>query len=221
MERVTSFHVRDVELPGGAGTLALVTMDNGADHTTPTTFGVQGLRNLEQALDAVEARVRAGELAAVGLTGKPFIFAVGADLKDMAQLTTREQALEVARLGHAQFRRFGELGVPSFAYVNGAALGGGLEIALHCTYRTISSGVSAGALPECLLGLVPGWGGSYLLPNLVGPAAAVEVIVQNALTQNRMLTGPKAARLGIADVVLAPAEFLEMSMAWTERVLTG
>jgi 3-hydroxyacyl-CoA dehydrogenase/enoyl-CoA hydratase/carnithine racemase len=221
MERVTSFHVRDVELPGGAGTLALVTMDNGADHTKPITFGVQGLRNLEQALDAVEARVRAGELAAVGLTGKPFIFAVGADLKDMAQLTTREQALEVARLGHAQFRRFGELGVPSFAYVNGAALGGGLEIALHCTYRTISSGVSAVALPECFLGLVPGWGGSYLLPNLVGPAAAVEVMVANALNQNRMLTGPKAARLGIADAVFEPADFLEQSLAWTARVLTG
>ena len=58
--------------------------------------------------------------------------------------------------------------MPTFAFVNGAAMGGGLEVALHCTYRTISSGAPAVALPECFLGLVPGWGGTYLLPNLIG-----------------------------------------------------
>ena len=58
------------------------------------------------------------------------------------------------------FRRLGELPVPAFAFVNGAAMGGGLEVALHCTYRTISSGVTAVALPEAFLGLVPGWGGA-------------------------------------------------------------
>ena len=87
------------------------------------------------------------------------------------------------------FRRLGELGVPSFAFVNGAALGGGLELALHCTYRTLSSGVAAVALPECFLGLVPGWGGTYLLPRLIGPARALKVIVENPLSQNRMLRG--------------------------------
>ena len=50
------------------------------------------------------------------------------------------------------FRRLGELHVPAFAFVNGAAMGGGLEVALHCTYRTISSGVTAVALPEAFLG---------------------------------------------------------------------
>ena len=87
------------------------------------------------------------------------------------------------------FRRLGELGVPSFAFVNGAALGGGLELALHCSYRTISSGVTAVALPECFLGLLPGWGGTYLLPHLIGPGAALKVIIENPLSQNRMLRG--------------------------------
>ncbi|MFZ5870015.1 MAG: 3-hydroxyacyl-CoA dehydrogenase NAD-binding domain-containing protein [Actinomycetota bacterium] len=219
-ERVTQFHVRDVTLPSG-GTMALITMDNGFDHTKPTTFGPQGLLNLRAALDAIQPRVAAGELVAVGLTGKPFIFAVGADLKDVGRLTSREQAHAVARLGHDQLRRFGELGVPTFAFVNGAAMGGGLEIALHCTYRTMSSGVPAVALPECFLGLVPGWGGTYLLPNLVGPAAALEVMVSNALNNNTMLTGVKAASLGIADVVLEPADFLEQSLRWADGVLTG
>ncbi len=157
----------------------------------------------------------------MAITGKPFVFAVGADLKGTAQVVTREQALAVARLGHDVFRRFGELGVPSFAFVNGAVMGGGLEIALHCTHRTISSGVPAVALPECFLGLVPGWGGTYLLPRLVGVPAALTVMVDNALNQNRMLSGPKAFGLGIADVMFSPADFLEHSVAWAAEVVAG
>ena len=83
-EVVTRAFVRDVELPYGAGTMALITLDNGRDHTRPNTFGPAGLISLREALDAVAARAtpEAGEhrIAAVGVTGKPFIFAVGADL---------------------------------------------------------------------------------------------------------------------------------------------
>ncbi|MEP6631063.1 MAG: 3-hydroxyacyl-CoA dehydrogenase NAD-binding domain-containing protein, partial [Lapillicoccus sp.] len=75
--------------------------------------------------------------------------------------------------------------------------------------------------PETFLGLVPGWGGCYLLPRLIGPAAALTVIVENPLSQNRMLTGPQAHRLGIADVLVAPADFLEESLTWAAGVLTG
>ena len=119
------------------------------------------------------------------------------------------------------FRRFGELGVPSFAFVNGAALGGGLELALHCSYRTISSGVTAVAFPECFLGLLPGWGGTYLLPHLIGPGNALKVIVENPLSQNRMLRGAQAFSLGIADAMFEPADFLAESLRWAARVLTG
>ncbi|HEX8496385.1 MAG TPA: 3-hydroxyacyl-CoA dehydrogenase NAD-binding domain-containing protein [Actinomycetales bacterium] len=220
-ERVTSFPVRDVVLPGGAGTLALITMDNGFDHTKPTTFGPRGLLNLRDTLDVVTRRAEAGEIVAVAVTGKPFIFAVGADLKDVGRVADREQALAVARLGHDQLRRLGELPVPSFAFVNGAAMGGGVEIALHCTYRTISSGVPALALPEVFLGLLPGWGGAYLLPRLVGIEGALKVIIENAMSQNRMLKGPQAHALGIADVMLEPADFLTESLRWAAGVVTG
>ena len=111
--------------------------------------------------------------------------------------------------------------MPSFAFVNGAALGGGLELALHCTYRAMSSGVSAVGLPECGLGLVPGWGGTYLLPRLIGPARALKVIIENPLSQNRMLSGPEAFSLGIADALFEPADFLAESMRWAARILTG
>jgi 3-hydroxyacyl-CoA dehydrogenase/enoyl-CoA hydratase/carnithine racemase len=217
-EVVTRALVRDVELPGGVGTMALITLDNGHDHTRPSTFGPAGLISLRDALDSVAGRT---DIAAVGVTGKPFIFAVGADLTGAALIRARDEALGVARLGHAVFRRLGELDVPSFAFVNGAALGGGLELALHCSYRTISSGVSAVAFPECFLGLLPGWGGTYLLPRLIGPAQALKVIVENPLSQNRMLRGPDALGLGIADAMFEPADFLAESLRWASRVLTG
>ncbi len=219
-ERVTSFGVRDVALPG-VGILALITMDNGFDHTKPTTFGPRGLLNLRDTLDAVSARVDAGEVAAVAVTGKPFVFAVGADLSEIGSVTDREQALALARLGHDTFRRLGELAVPTFAFVNGAALGGGVEIALHCTYRTLSSGVTALALPECFLGLVPGWGGTYLLPRLVGPRAALDVMVANAVDNNRMMGAAQAHAAGFADLLAEPADFLERSVEWAAAVVRG
>ncbi|MEP6855187.1 MAG: 3-hydroxyacyl-CoA dehydrogenase NAD-binding domain-containing protein, partial [Pedococcus sp.] len=75
--------------------------------------------------------------------------------------------------------------------------------------------------PETFLGLVPGWGGCYLLPNLVGPANALKVIIENPMNTNRMLTGPQAFELGMADVMFAPADFLEQSLLWAASVLTG
>jgi 3-hydroxyacyl-CoA dehydrogenase/enoyl-CoA hydratase/carnithine racemase len=220
-EVVTKSLVRDVTLPGGAGTLALITLDNGHDHTRPSTFGPAGLAGLDEALDGIAARVANSKIVAVGVTGKPFIFCAGADLTMVSLRGDRESAVQIGRVGHAVFRRLGELGVPSFAFVNGASLGGGLEVALHCTYRTISAGAGAVALPECFLGLLPGWGGTYLLPNLIGPAAALDVIIGNALSQNRMLSGPKAFALGLADVMFEPADFLEQSLIWAAGVLTG
>ncbi|MEN3534140.1 3-hydroxyacyl-CoA dehydrogenase NAD-binding domain-containing protein [Microbispora sp. ZYX-F-249] len=217
-EVVTKALVRDVELPYGAGTMALITLDNGLDHTKPSTFGPHGLLALNDALDAIAAR---SDLAAVGVVGKPFIFAVGADLKGAAAVSSREEALAIGRLGHHVFRRLGELDVPSFAFVNGAAMGGGLEIALHCTYRTVSSGVPAIALPECFLGLVPGWGGTQLLPRLIGPEKALKLIIENPLSQNRMIKGRDAFALGIADAMFEPADFVEESLRWAAQVLRG
>jgi 3-hydroxyacyl-CoA dehydrogenase/enoyl-CoA hydratase/carnithine racemase len=229
-EVVTRAIVRDVDLGSGAGVLALITLDNGHDHTKPNTFGPQGLLSLNAALDAVTARAAAGEIAAVGVTGKPFILAAGADLDGAAAViagagtdaaVAHDRALGIASLGHAVFRRLGELPVPSFGFINGVALGGGLEVALHCTYRTISSGVPMVAFPECFLGLVPGWGGAYLLPRLIGPASALKLIVENPLSQNKMLRGPEAFSLGIADAMFEPADFLEESLRWAARVLGG
>ncbi len=217
-EVVTEFKVRYLELPLGAGKAAMITMDNGHDHTRPNTFGLGSLASLNAALDEVEAEPG---LSAVCLTGKPFIFAVGADLSGVPFISDRAMGLEIAQAGHAAFSRLADLKAPTFAFINGAAMGGGLEIALHCDYRTVSSSAAAIALPECFLGLVPGWGGTYLLPNLIGAAGAVKVIVENALNQNKMLKPAQVAGMGIADVMFDAADYLEQSLLWAAGVLNG
>lgn len=222
-EVVTHTRVHYVDLPGragrrGPGRAALLTLDNGRDHRRPNTFGPASLASLDAALDEVAAR---DDLVAVCLTGKPFVFSVGADLGVFRQLTSHAQVLEIGRLGHRVFGRLATLPVPTFAFINGAAMGGGLEVALHCTYRTVSSAAPALALPEVFLGLVPGWGGATLLPRIAGPDSAVTVILQNPLTFNTMLKPKQAVELGVADVLVEAADFLEQSLAWAAEVVSG
>jgi len=218
-EVVTQALVRYMEVPGIPGEFALITLENGHDHKRPSTFGAAGLASLDAALDAIEARTP--RVAAIGVTGKPFIFAVGADLSGVGQITDRAAALEVGRVGHRVFRRLHDSTIPTFAFVNGAAMGGGLELALHCHYRTLSGGAAAIALPECFLGLVPGWGGTQLLPHLIGADSAVTVIIENPLNTNRMLKPKQAFEMGIADAMFSPADFLAQSMVWAASVVRG
>ena len=217
-EVITHSLVRDVDLApfGFSGTLALITLDNGLDHTRPNTLGPQSLIALDAAItDAVSRKP-----AAIAITGKPFIFAAGADLSALSFLNQREQAVAIGKLGHDVFRRFDEIGIPTFAFINGLALGGGLEIGLHCNYRTLAT-TAFTALPEVFLGLVPGWGGATILPKLIGPERAVQVIIGNALNNNTMMKSKDALALGVVDAVFEPADFLEKSVAFTARILNG
>ncbi|GAA3848623.1 3-hydroxyacyl-CoA dehydrogenase NAD-binding domain-containing protein [Saccharothrix violaceirubra] len=216
-EVVTTARTRLVSVPGLAGRVALITLDNGHDHTRPSTFGPQGLVSLAAAFDEAAA----ADPVAIAVTGKPFVFAVGADLSAVEHATRREHALFIGELGHDVFRRFTDSKIPTFAFVNGAVMGGGLELALSCHYRTLASNAAAIALPEVFLGLFPGWGGTQLLPNLIGPDAAVTVIFENALNQNRMLKPEQAFGLGIADVLFESADYLERSLEWLAGVVRG
>jgi len=219
-ERVTHALVSDVPLPDGGGVVALVTLDNGLDRSKPTTLGPRGLAELEATLRRLADRARAGEIAAVAVTGSPPVFAAGADLGTVAAIADAEQARAVARRGHAAFRLLGEMAVPTFAFVNGAAIGGGLELALHCTYRTVAAEVRDLSLPETRLGLVPGWGGCYLLPRLVGIETAVDVILRRALL-GRAIAADEALAMGLVDHVVPRDRLVEDSLAWAAAVLRG
>ncbi|GAA3687998.1 3-hydroxyacyl-CoA dehydrogenase NAD-binding domain-containing protein [Arthrobacter ginkgonis] len=219
-EVVTHTLATDVPLPDGR-TLALLTLDNDLDHSRPTTLGPATLIELGKALQAQRGRAAAGEIAALAVTGKPYFLAAGADLSAVGNLRDPEHCRLMAELGHEAYGLLADLGVPTFAFINGVALGGGLELALACTYRTVSAAASGIGLPEAFLGLVPGWGGVHRLPRLVGPEAALAVMVENPLANNRTLDGPAAHRLGIADALFGSADFLECSTAWAASVLDG
>ena len=219
-EVVTRSVVRDVRLPSGK-VLALITLDNGRDHTRPNTLGPATMTELGETLDALAQRAAAGEIDAVAITGKQYILAAGADLSDITRVGSKDNARLIAQLGHKVLGKLGELGVPSFAFVNGLALGGGLEIALNSTYRTVDASAAAIALPEVFLGIIPGWGGAYLLPNLIGIENALEVVISNPLKQNRMLKPAQAFELGIMDAIFPAATYLEDSLRWADGVLTG
>jgi 3-hydroxyacyl-CoA dehydrogenase/enoyl-CoA hydratase/carnithine racemase len=196
------------------GPVALVTIDNGADWRKPNTFGEEALRSLEDTL----GRLRSRDWRGLVLTGKPYVFAAGADIDEFVGITP-DDAREGARVGHELFRRLRDLPFLTLAAVNGAALGGGVEIALHCDYRTISSSVRHFACPEVFLGIVPGWGGSQLVPRLVGAEEAVRFIVENPLRQNRMLNAAQAFEAGFVDAVFEPVEFLDESLEYLLRLI--
>ena len=203
----TEFKLARVETEQGP--IALVTIDNGEDYTKPTSLGRAALESLTRLLDELEG----GDWTGMLLTGKPFVFCAGADINEFQGIDP-ETARLGSKTGHELFARIAALPYPTLAAINGAALGGGVEIAFHCDYRTISSGVRHFAAPEVFLGLFPAWGGTQLVPRLVGIETAIKFNVTNPLRQNKMLTGAEAHELGFADAIFEPTEFLDESLAF-------
>jgi 3-hydroxyacyl-CoA dehydrogenase/enoyl-CoA hydratase/carnithine racemase len=200
-----------------AGRIALMTMDNGYDYTRPNVFGEGALASLSEALDELEAQE---DVKGLLLTGKQFIFAVGADTSEFEGIAP-DRVREGIETGHALFSRIQQLPYPTLAAINGACMGGGLEIALHCDYRTVSTGAAAIAFPEVFLSILPGWGGTQLAPQLIGGPKALELIVTNALNQNRMLKPAQAFELGLADRLIDSVGFLDDSRELLESIVAG
>jgi 3-hydroxyacyl-CoA dehydrogenase/enoyl-CoA hydratase/carnithine racemase len=197
-----------------AGSVALVTIDNGEDYRKPTTLGRSAFESAVAVLDELES----GDWSAAVFTGKPFVFCVGADIDEFSKVGSAAEALEGVRAGHALFNRIRSLPFPTVAAINGAALGGGLELALHCTARTLATNVRHIGFPEVALSIIPAWGGTQLLPKLIGPEAAAKVIVLNPLRQNKLLTATDAFELGIADRLIDPVEFVDESLAFARSL---
>jgi 3-hydroxyacyl-CoA dehydrogenase/enoyl-CoA hydratase/carnithine racemase len=214
-EVVTEFKLTYYDSPR-AGRLALMTMDNGADYKRPSTFGAGALRSLSAAMDELEGQAVKGLM----LTGKPFIFAVGADL-NMFEDADAEFAREGGKQGHAVFRRLANLPFPTLAAINGACMGGGMEIALHCDYRTLSDAAAALAFPEVFLSIFPAWGGTQLAPRIVGAEHALTTIVHNSMSNNTTMKPKQAYEMGFADWLLPAVDFYDDSVALLERLVAG
>jgi len=168
------------------------------------SFGI--LREIGEALDAV----REMDVRALLITGSgDKAFCAGADIKELRNRSLMEQK-RGAEIGQSVFTRLDTLPMPSVALINGYAFGGGLELALACTFRLATPNAAMG-LPEIKLGLIPGYGGTQRLPRLIGEAKALEMIMTG-----KTVTATEALDLGlVSEVIDGPV--LDQGMAFARR----
>jgi enoyl-CoA hydratase len=142
-------------------------------------------------------------------------FVSGADVRELLELRSPAEALELTRTGHAVFSRLETLDVPVLAAINGYAFGGGLELALCADVRLCASTAKLG-LPELGLGIIPGYGGTQRLTRLVGASRAKLMLLPSAT-----LGAEEALRIGLVDEVVPPEGLLrrawELARAIAER----
>jgi enoyl-CoA hydratase/carnithine racemase len=189
------------------GDLALVTIDNGEDWTKPSTFGREALESLERTLDDLESQ----EWAGLVLTGKPYVFAVGADIDQFPNVTP-ELARAGSRAGHDLFLRIRELPFPTLAAINGAALGGGLEIALACDIIVAAEHATLG-LPEPRVGLMAAAGGVHRLPRHIPLKVAMGMMLTG-----KPITAAEGANLGLVNEVVPKAQLTDAAARWAREI---
>src|SRR3954449_10649955 len=146
-------------------------------------------------------------------SGKPAIFIAGADVTEFSKASSAEQAAEYTRFGQQTIHRFSKLSQVTVAAINGAALGGGCELAISCDYRVMSDSPKAQiGLPETKLGIFPAWGGVTKLPRLIGLPAALDIILQG-----KVLDGKRAKRIGLVDDVVPAPILLDIARQFTTK----
>lgn len=182
------------------GELALVTLDR-PQALNALSFGL--LRDLAAVFDEIAA----GDARALLVTGAgERAFCAGADVNELTGRSVAK-AREGAAFGQAVLGKLDALPIPSIALVNGYAFGGGLELALACTFRIAAPGARFG-LPEIKLGLIPGYGGTQRLPRLVGEARALDMILTGrAVAAEEALAIGLVNRIAAGDLVEAGTNF--------------
>lgn len=212
----------DLHLAGDG--VATVTLQHGKVNA----LSVELLDQLAAVADRL-ARPAAGDERArcVVLTGGPKLFAAGADITEFADAAHSDPSSESFALGDAdQVRRIGgaflravnaveALPMPTVASISGFALGGGLELALACDFRVASSRAKL-ALPEILLGIIPGGGGTQRLARLVGPGVAKDMIFTG-----RQVAAEEALRVGLVHEVVEPDALDERVSAFAAQLAAG
>jgi 3-hydroxyacyl-CoA dehydrogenase/enoyl-CoA hydratase/3-hydroxybutyryl-CoA epimerase len=173
---------------------------------------------MEELAEALSGLSRRSDLRCLLIrSGKPGTFIAGADIKEIDTIRDPRDAEEKSRLGQEVFNALEDLSFPSVAVIDGPALGGGLELSLASTYRLVSDSPKTQlGLPETGLGIVPGFGGSYRLPRVVGLAQALRMILSG-----KPVDGPRAARMGLADACYPAAFLSERVRAFAQKVASG
>lgn len=168
--------------------------------TATNTFSTEVLEELGRIADHLAGMPPRG-LAL--LSAKENGFAAGADIDEFTTIASAEQAMAFTTLGNVVFDKIAALPFPTLAMIHGFCMGGGTELALACRYRIADDGPKTRmALPEVLIGIVPGWGGARRLPTLVGAANALDLMLSG-----RGVDGRRARKLGLVDAVTQKRHF--------------
>lgn len=172
-------------------------------------------RQLQEELRAAarEATVN-DDISAVIVYGGEKVFAAGADIKEMADMTFAEMAPIAGELQSA-LGAIAEIPKPTVAAITGYALGGGLEIALGADRRIAGDNAKLG-VPEVLLGVIPGGGGTQRLARLIGPAKAKDMVFTG-----RFVGAEEALAIGLIDEMVAPDEVYNAARAWASKFVGG
>jgi enoyl-CoA hydratase len=170
-------------------------------------LNTQLISELGKALDVIED----SDCRGVVIVGKgDKAFCAGADIGELSTRSLTEQR-DFARRGQATFARLAELQVPSVAVIHGYAFGGGLELALACTFRIATPKARMG-LPEIKLGLIPGYGGTQRLPRLIGEARALELILSG-----RAMGADEALQVGLVNRIAEAGSPVEIGTAYLDQ----
>jgi 3-hydroxyacyl-CoA dehydrogenase / enoyl-CoA hydratase / 3-hydroxybutyryl-CoA epimerase len=191
-----------------ADQVAWLTFDK--PESSVNTLSHAAMAQLDQALVELEqSRPR----AVVVISAKPSGFIAGADIKEFTNLTDTQQAYKLIRSGQKALDRLARLPCPTIAAIHGFCLGGGMELALACRYRIASSDSKTSlGLPEVMLGIHPGFGGTVRAVQLLGPAAAMDLILSG-----KTVRADKAFKLGLVDALCPQAELRERAKEWVLR----
>nr|QFF92387.1 enoyl-CoA hydratase/isomerase [Rathayibacter sp. FH 236] len=197
--------------PFGTAPVAVIDLSGGSHRGSGTPLTQNRLDEIQRALQEIDGS------AALVLTGTGGSFSVGADLDRLSSGPGTEIQLTL-RSGHKAFSAVRSMRIPTFAFLNGIALGGGLELALHCRYRVVADNVRALGFPEFSRGLLAAWGGTYLLPQLVGVQNAFHLLVERSAIP---LEPEEALAFGIVDRLLPTPFFRGRAMEWAFAILQG
>lgn len=165
-------------------------------------------------VEVAEEAAERDDVKAVIVWGGERVFAAGADVKEMAEMSYTDMAAHV-RLLQKFSRALAAIPKPTVAAITGFALGGGLETALCCDFRVVADNARLG-FPEITLGIIPGAGGTQRLPRLVGPAKAKDLIFSG-----RQVRAEEALAIGLADRVVPADEVLATAQALVAPFVTG
>jgi len=168
---------------------------------------------MQELNDTIDELAKDENVRALVITGEgPYTFVAGADVKEIAKISSREQAIDLVKKGHSVLNKIENLEKPVICAVNAICLGGGMELAMACHIRIASDRAKFGQ-PEILLGIIPGFGGTQRLLRLCGQAKAREIL----LTGDQ-ITAKDALDIGLVNQVVPEGRLLKESVGLAKKI---